>query len=146
MALTYFKPLPGRFGVALNTEIGQYPATIANTATTTIGIGNAYGPQYFNRASIAAFVLPTSASACTVQIFKWDSINSAAVALTATQDVLVTSQTAKVAFPIAAIATLTDAQRTLHSGDYLYAQFVAAGTMTGQATGGVVACELYALA
>jgi len=137
---------PGEFGTQINTEITSFPATISNSTTTTVAIGSASRKQYFNAGAVSQTVLATSGSALTVTIGKYDSLNSfAKVPLTAAQDITVTSQTAKQTFPIPALASNSDAQRTIQPADSLYADFIAAGTVTSQATGGIIGAELFIL-
>lgn len=141
---TYRQYAPGQFGAEVNTEVAPYPTTINNTATTIVNLGMAPRTQFFNFGFISCVTtLPTSGAALQVQFAKYDSTASfALVNLTAAQDITVTTQTLKKTFQVAALSTLTDAQRRLQPGDSLIAQFIAAGTVTGQALGAVVGAEL----
>ncbi|GEM_PF-5364924 len=136
---------PGEYGSQINTESVPFP-TIANSTTTTVNLGLSPRLQWFRQGFIDQLILAASASALTVQIQKLDSTNGfAAVNLTAAQDITSSTQTAKKTFALAALTTLTDAQRTLNPGDALVAVFTAGGSVTSQAVGGIVGAELFIL-
>jgi hypothetical protein len=137
----YRQPRAGQYGTAIIDQSVPFP-TIAGTATTTVPLGQLLRNQVFVQGYVSqlTLVVPTS-GACTVLIKKWSVASAAFVPLTAATDLTTTGQVLKVNNTIAAIATLTDAQRMINAGDTMWADFTAAGAITTQPTGGSVGYE-----
>lgn len=127
MPYNYFAPKPGRLGVFPNLVTGRCDAAIGNNTTTTYSFGSHPARCYINRAAVSAGTVPASASG-TIKgvIAKYDASANAAVTLTA--DVDLETLTANEATAVSMLSTLTDAQRTLDTGDTL--QFVVTTTNT----------------
>lgn len=135
----------GRYGVVPNTEAAPFP-TVAGTSTTTINIGMTARRQIFGQGFVSqiAVIVPASGHVALV-IGKYDSTNSnTQVPLTASINVDTSpGGVAKQTTAIPALSTLTDAQRTIHPADLIYAAFTTTGALTSQAVGGIVGVELY---
>jgi hypothetical protein len=131
---TFFAPKPGRFGVLptilpsgrINTGTVSLPYT-----TTNHNIGSFSAKSYINRALVCAETFPrfTGTATATVQLFKMTG--ATALALTDALDIHNASGTARpssvpVNLPI--LSSLTEAQRTLTTGDSLRIAVAFGGT------------------
>ncbi len=115
---THFQPTPGRFGVVPNLIQGRCDATIGNNTTTTYSFGGHPAKAYVNRAVVSAGTVPVSASGTILGVLqKYDASANTAVALTG--DVDLEALTAHEGTAVTLISSLTDAQRTLDTGDTL---------------------------
>jgi hypothetical protein len=128
MPLNYFAPKPGRFGVAsvlLNSGqiggadyLGGATPLTAN-ASTTFRLGGTAGRKCrISRFGATVTTMPADADGTiTAVLQKYDASANAAVALTGAinLEALVTREETSVVF----LATLTDAQATLDTGDAL---------------------------
>ena len=118
MAYNYFAPKPGRLGVAVNLLAGSCDTTIAGTGTTQYNFGGHPARCYINRAVVSALVAPVSASGTVLGVLqKYDASANAAVALTGNIDL--EALTANEGTAVSLLSTLTDAERTLDTGDTL---------------------------
>lgn len=116
--VTHFSPKPGRFGVVPNLLAGRCAATIGNNTTTTYNFGGHPAKSYINRAVVSAGTVPVSASGTILGVLqKYDASADAAVALTGNVDL--EALTAHEGTAVTLLSSLTDAQRTLESGDTL---------------------------
>lgn len=116
-----FLPKPGRFGVLPNLLAGRCDAAIGDSTTTTYNFGSHPALCYINRAVVSANVVPASTSGTiTAVLQKYDASANAAVTLTSAVDL--EALTAKEGTALTFLTTLTEAQRTLDTGDTL--QFV----------------------
>jgi 3-oxoacyl-ACP reductase-like protein len=121
MPYNIFAPTPGRLGVLPNLLVGRCDAAIGDSGTTTYNFGSHPAKCYINRAVVSASVVPASTGGTILGVIqKYDASANAAVTLTA--DVDLEALTAKEGTAVALLSTLTDAQRTLDTGDTL--QFV----------------------
>jgi len=121
MPYNIFAPTPGRLGVLPNLLVGRCDAAIGDSGTTTYNFGSHPAKCYINRAVVSASVVPASTGGTILGVIqKYDASADAAVTLTA--DVDLEALTAKEGTAVALLSTLTDAQRTLDTGDTL--QFV----------------------
>jgi 3-oxoacyl-ACP reductase-like protein len=121
MPYNYFAPTPGRLGVLPNLLVGRCDAAIGDSGTTTYNFGSHPAKCYINRAVVSAGTVPASSGGTILGVIqKYDASANAAVTLTA--DVDLEALTAKEGTAVALLSTLTDAQRTLDTGDTL--QFV----------------------
>jgi hypothetical protein len=145
MPFNFFRPKPGRFGVAPYVVPGRCVGTIANSTTTTFNFGAVPPKSYINRAVISSNVLATSGGAVTGVLQKYDASANAAVVLTAATSILTGTLVAREGVEVALLSTLTDAQRTLDEGDTLQFVVTAASTMTGQPTDLMVNVECLSL-
>lgn len=125
-----FMPAPGRFGVIPNLVTGRCVTTIANSTTTTYNFGGHPATCLATRAMVSAGTVPTSGSALTGVLQKYDAANNTAVALSAAVNLLTLTAHEGTAVPL--LSTLTDAQKTLLPGDTLRFVITAAGTVTLQ--------------
>jgi hypothetical protein len=115
---THFQPKPGRFGVVPNLVQGRCDATIGNNTTTTYNFGAHPAKAYINRAVVSAGTVPVSASGTILGVLqKYDASANAAVALTGNVDL--EALTAHEGTAAAILSTLTDAERTMDTGDTL---------------------------
>ena len=135
-----FLPAPGRFGVLPNLIAGRCTANIANSTTTTYNFGAHPATCLVSRAIVSAGTVPTSASALTGVLQKYDATANSAVALTAAVDLLTLTAHEGTAVPL--LTTLTEAQRTLRPGDTLRFVITAAGTVSAQAVDLMVNTEV----
>jgi len=118
MPYNIFAPTPGRLGVLPNLLVGRCDAAIGNSTTTTYSFGSHPAKCYINRAVVSAGTVPASTSGTILGVIqKYDASANAAVTLTA--DVDLEALTAKEGTAVALLSTLTDAQRTLDTGDTL---------------------------
>jgi hypothetical protein len=141
MAYNFFTPKPGRYGVLPNLLSGRCDAVIGNSTATTYTFGGHPARCVINRAVVSAGVVPVSTSGTILGVLqKYDASADAAVALTGNIDL-----EALVAFKGTAvnlIPTLTDAQRTLDTGDVLRFVVTTNNTVTTPATDLTVNVEL----
>lgn len=118
----FFRPKPGRFGVApawMNTSFGAITAS----ATTTKYMGATPRQSYIEQVAVSALTPPVSAGGTVlITFYKWDASASAAVTLTTAYNL--ESLTAKVGHVIPILSTLSVTQRTFDEGDTLYASVV----------------------
>ena len=122
-----FAPLPGRFGVLPNLLVGRCVAAIGNSTTTTYNFGAHPASCLINRAVVSAGTVPASTSGTILGVLqKYDASADAAVVLSG--DVDLEALTAHEGTAIPLLTTLTDAQKTLDTGDTV--RFVVTTTNT----------------
>jgi hypothetical protein len=138
----FFNPLASRSGVMPVAITGRLDGTIANTATTTFSFGGFPRLGFISRALVSSFVLPTSASAVTAVLQKYDAVSNSVVVLSSAVSLLTPGAVAREGVTIELLSSLTQAQRTLKVGDTLELAVTAAGTVTGQATGLICSVEV----
>lgn len=137
---TYFAPKPGRFGI----QPVAFPSGRLNTGTLpTAGtqdhnVGSYPGRSYVNRAILCAETYPNVATSCTLQLFKM----TGATALALTNAVNINNQTANVPIVMTMDATLTEAQRTITTGDSIRVRITTGGAPTGSGDDVTVVVEL----
>lgn len=118
MAAPNFMPKPGRLGAFPDVLNGRCAATIANSGTTTYNFGGHPARCYINRAVVSAGTVPVSASGTILGVLqKYDASADAAVVLSGNIDL--EALTAHEGTAVTLLSTLTDAQRTLDTGDTL---------------------------
>jgi hypothetical protein len=121
-----FAPLPGRFGVLPNLLVGRCVAAIGNSTTTTYNFGAHPALCLINRAVVSAGTVPASSGTILGVLQKYDASADAAVVLSG--DVDLEALTAHEGTAIPLLTTLTDAQKTLDTGDTV--RFVVTTTNT----------------
>lgn len=142
MPYNIFAPTPGRLGVLPNLLVGRCDAAIGNNTTTTYSFGSHPAKCYINRAVVSAGTVPASTSGTILGVIqKYDASANAAVTLTA--DVDLEALTAKEGTAVALLSTLTDAQRTLDTGDTLQFVVTTDNTVTTAAVDLMVNVELF---
>ena len=142
MPYNIFAPTPGRLGVLPNLLVGRCDAAIGNSTTTTYSFGSHPAKCYINRAVVSAGTVPASTSGTILGVIqKYDASADAAVTLTA--DVDLEALVAKEGTAVALLSTLTDAQRTLDTGDTLQFVVTTTNTVTTAAVDLVVNVELF---
>ena len=142
MPYNYFAPTPGRLGVLPNLLVGRCNAAIGNNTTTTYSFGSQPAKCYINRAVVSAGTVPASTSGTILGVIqKYDASANAAVTLTA--DVDLEALTAKEGTAVALLSTLTDAERTLDTGDTLQFVVTTNNTVTTAAVDLMVNVELF---
>jgi hypothetical protein len=142
MPYNIFAPTPGRLGVLPNLLVGRCDAAIGNSTTTTYSFGSHPAKCYINRAVVSAGTVPASTSGTILGVIqKYDASANAAVTLTA--DVDLEALTAKEGTAVALLSTLTDAQRTLDTGDTLQFVVTTDNTVTTAAVDLMVNVELF---
>lgn len=145
---TSFRPLIAKRYSAHVAPIGPVALpSIGGTTTTTIYLAGSRWTYWFNEGWLFEQTLGVYAGTATVQFFRYDFVNSAAIALTAAKDVTSTGQTANKTLNVPALTTLTDIQRTIMGslGDSLYASFVTSAGVTDQPVGGIIGAEVFVL-
>ena len=142
MPYNYFAPTPGRLGVLPNLLVGRCDAAIGNNTTTTYSFGSHPAKCYINRAVVSAGTVPASTSGTILGVIeKYDASANAAVVLTDNVDL--EALTAKEGTAVALLSTLTDAQRTLDTGDTLQFVVTTTNTVTTAAVDLMVNVELF---
>jgi 3-oxoacyl-ACP reductase-like protein len=142
MPYNIFAPTPGRLGVLPNLLVGRCDAAIGNNTTTTYSFGSHPAKCYINRAVVSAGTVPASTSGTILGVIqKYDASANAAVTLTA--DVDLEALTAKEGTAVALLSTLTDAERTLDTGDTLQFVVTTNNTVTTAAVDLMVNVELF---
>jgi len=142
MPYNIFAPTPGRLGVLPNLLVGRCDAAIGSSTTTTYSFGSHPAKCYINRAVVSAGTVPASTSGTILGVIqKYDASADAAVTLTANVDL--EALTAKEGTAVALLSTLTDAQRTLDTGDTLQFVVTTDNTVTTAAVDLMVNVELF---
>lgn len=142
MPYNIFAPTPGRLGVLPNLLVGRCDAAIGNSTTTTYSFGSHPAKCYINRAVVSAGTVPASTSGTILGVIqKYDA--SADAAVTLTDNVDLEALVAKEGTAVALLSTLTDAQRTLDTGDTLQFVVTTTNTVTTAAVDLVVNVELF---
>lgn len=142
MPYNIFAPTPGRLGVLPNLLVGRCDAAIGNNTTTTYSFGSHPAKCYINRAVVSAGTVPASTSGTILGVIqKYDASANSAVTLTA--DVDLEALTAKEGTAVALLSTLTDAERTLDTGDTLQFVVTTNNTVTTAAVDLMVNVELF---
>ena len=137
----FFSPLAGRFGIMPNLLAGRCDAAIGNSTTTTYNFGGHPAKCIINRAVVSAGTVPASTSGTILGVLqKYDASANAAVALSGNVDL--EALTAHEGTAIALLTTLTDAQKTLDTGDTVRFVVTTDNTVTTAAVDLVVNVEL----
>ncbi len=136
----FFKPKPGRFGVApvvltVKPEFGTLAA-----GTVVHNLGSIPSRAFISKISISAGTFP--AATVVAATFR-KKPSSTAVALTSAIDI--DDKTAGTAVAGSFLSSLTEAQRTLNPGETLELSVVTAGSVTAQSEDLVVSVELLVL-
>lgn len=140
MAYNYFMPKPGRLGVhpvLLTTDLTPTGGTLA-ASTENHNIGVSPMKAYVNRASVCAAVYPTASTSCIATLYKMTGTTSVAL----TQGLAISGGTADTPLIFSFLTTITDANRTLGSGDSLRIALATIGTVSVQPDDLSVAVEL----
>lgn len=136
----FFKPKPGRFGVA-PVVLTVKPAFGTLSAGTVVhNLGSIPSRAFISKISISAGTFP---AATTVAATLRKKPSGTAVALTSAIDI--DDKTAGTAVAGSFLTSLTDAQRTLNPGETLELSVVTAGSVTAQPADLVVSVELLVL-
>jgi len=136
-----FAPKPGRFGVIPNLVAGRCVAAIGNNTTTTYSFGSHPAVCLINRATVSAGTVPASTSGTILGVLKkYDASANAAVTLTDNVDL--EALTANEGAAVALLSTLTEAEKTLDTGDTLQFVVTTNNTVTTAAVDLLVNIEL----
>lgn len=136
-----FLPLPGRFGVLPNLLVGRCDAAIGNNTTTTYSFGSHPAICLINRAVVSAGTVPASTAGTILGVLeKYDASANAAVVLTANVDLEALTAHEGTAVPL--LTTLTEAQKTLDTGDTVRFVVTTNNTVTTAAVDLMVNVEL----
>jgi len=135
-----FAPLPGRFGVLPNLLVGRCVAAIGNTTTTTYNFGAHPASCLINRAVVSAGTVPASSGTILGVLQKYDASADAAVVLSGNVDLEALVAHEGTAIPL--LTTLTDAQKTLDTGDTVRFVVTTTNTVSTAAVDLVVNVEL----
>lgn len=136
----FFRPKPGRFGVA-PVVLTVKPAFGTLAAGTVVhNLGSIPSRAFISKISISAGTFPNADS---VEATLRKKPASTAVALTSAIDI--DNKTAGTAVAGSFLPAATDAQRTLNPGETLELSVVTAGTVTAQPADLVVSVELLVL-
>ena len=124
-----FMPRPGRFGTQpVPLTSGRLSTGTLAAGTQTHNIGGMAATCIVSRVTICAETFPTAATSCTLQVFKM----TGATALALTSAVDINAKTANVPIQVSVTGTLTDAERTLRTGDSLRVSIVTTGAVSVQ--------------
>ena len=144
MAYDFFAPKPGRLGVLPQLVTGRCDAAIGNSTTTTYSFGGHPARCVIARAVVSAGTVPASTSGTILGVIqKYDSSANAAVALTGNVDL--EALTAHEGTSVSLLSSLTEAQKTLDTGDTLRFVVTTDNTVTTAAVDLMVNVELLAL-
>ena len=144
MAYEFFAPKPGRLGVLPQLLAGRCAAAIGNSTTTTYNFGGHPARCIANRAVVSAGTVPASSGGTILGVIqKYDSSANAAVALTGNVDL--EALTAHEGTSVSLLSSLTEAQKTLDTGDTLRFVVTTNNTVTTAAVDLMVNVELLAL-
>lgn len=141
--LDYFRPKPGRFGISSTMMHGRAQGNITASGDTEHNFGASPAKAFVNAAVVSADVVPVGGGTITAILRKYDASANAYVTLTSAVDL--EALTAKEGTALSFISTLTQAQRTLDTGDTLVFLITASGTVTTQPDDLVVNTELLVL-
>jgi hypothetical protein len=142
MPYNIFAPTPGRLGVLPNLLVGRCNAAIGNSTTTTYSFGSHPAKCYINRAVVSAGTVPASTSGTILGVIqKYDASADAAVALTGNVDL--EALVAHEGTAVSLLSTLTEAERTLDTGDTLRFVVTTNNTVTTAAVDLMVNVELF---
>jgi len=142
MPYNIFAPTPGRLGVLPNLLVGRCDAAIGNSTTTTYSFGSHPAKCYINRAVVSAGTVPASTSGTILGVIqKYDASADAAVALTGNVDL--EALVAHEGTAVSLLSTLTEAERTLDTGDTLRFAVTTNNTVTTAAVDLIVNVELF---
>jgi hypothetical protein len=137
----FFKPKPGRFGVApSNLTVRPVLGTLA-AGTVVHNLGTIPARAYINRITISAGTFPNADSV--EATLRKKPVGATAVALTGAIDI--DNKTAGTGVAGAFLTAATEAQRTLNPGETLELSVVTVGTVTAQAADLLVTVELLVL-
>ena len=146
--LTYFRARTKDFGAFICFK--QAAITATASATVTVGLAaisdsadTAVAPghtAYIDEVYLASTTVPAGSSTIQLSIKKYDASAGAAVTIVNAFDAK--SITASKAKRLTIVTTLSESQRTMHFGDFLYAELVSAGTVTTNLTGGLLSVKL----
>lgn len=146
--LTFYRARTKDFGA--NIQFVRASLTATASATVTVGLASvsdfndtAVAPghtAYIDEAYLASTTVPAGGSTIQLSIKKYSAADAAAVTIVNAFDAK--SITASKSSRLTIVTTLTEAQRTMHFGDFLYAELVAAGTVTTNLTGGLLSVKL----
>lgn len=141
-----FKPKAGRFGVAPVFLVGkQLDAGITASNTVQIPVATPFRKLYVARLTVHCATVAIGGSTITATLQK-KPVGVAAVALNTANDIKAAFITStNTSFNIPLLATLTDAQKILNEGDFLYVDVTAAGTVTTQPVGLIFTVECLVL-
>jgi len=144
MAYDFFAPKPGRLGVLPNVLAGRCAAAIGDSATTVYNFGGHPARCAISRAVVAAGTVPASTGGTILGVIqKYDASADAAVALTDNVDL--EALTAHEGTAVALLSSLTDAQKTLDTGDTLRFAVTTSSSVTTAAVDLTVNVELLVL-
>jgi hypothetical protein len=137
----FFRPKPGRFGVApvvltVKPEFGTLAA-----GTVVHNLGSIPSRAFISKISVSAGTFPDAATSIAATLRKKPS--GTAVALTSGIDI--NDQTAGTAVAGSFLSSLTEAQRTLNPGETLELSVVTTGAVAAQPADLVVTVELLVL-
>lgn len=140
MALNFFQPKPGRYGVQPVIVTQRLNTGTLAAGTLTFHLGGLPRKAWVSGVTVSAFTYPDAATSVTATLIKRDVSAAADVNLTAAADV--DAKTAQQAINVALVNTLTDAQKLLDTGDTLKVSLVTTGTVTVQPVDLTVTVEL----
>ena len=137
-----FKPKASRFGVEPSIVAGkQLDAGITASATVNIPIPTPYRKCFIERVAVSYETAPIGGGAITGILQKRSGGSNTAMNSAFT----LTGLTVQTENNITILGTLTDAQRILQEGDYLFFAVTAASTVTTQPVGMTITVELLVL-
>ena len=129
MSFNFFRPKPGRFGIASTLLVGACDAAIGNSTTTQYNFGGHPAKCRIAGAVISALVVPASTGGTILGVLqKYDASANAAVALTG--NINLEALTANEGTAVTLLSTLTDAQLLLDTGDTIRLEVTTTDTVT----------------
>lgn len=143
MSFNFFRPKPGRFGTAVTCMHGRAQGNIGASGDTEHNFGAFPAKCLINRAVVSAETVPVGAGTVTAVLKKYDA--SANEAVTLTSAVNLEALTAQEGTALSFLSTLTEAERTLDTGDTLLFLISSSSTISTQPDDLVVNTELLVL-
>lgn len=146
--LTYFRARTKDFGA--NIQMAEAAVSATASATATFGViavsdvaDTAVAPghtAYIDELFISTLQAITGGAAITLNVKKYNAAGAAAVTIVTGYDLtaLVIGKAKRIPIP----SSITDSQRTMHFGDTLYIEVVAAGTVTANFLGGIFTAKI----
>ena len=139
MPYNFFAPKPGRLGtLPVPFNSGRLNTGTLAAGTQNHNIGAFPAKSYINRASLCAETFPTAATSCVVTLVKM----TGATAVTLTSALDINAKAADTPLQFSFLTTLTEAQRTLLSGDSIRVSIVTTGAVSVQPDDITIAVEL----
>jgi hypothetical protein len=143
MSFNFFRPKPGRFGTASVCLTGRAQGNIGASGDTEHCFGSFPAKSLINRTVVSAETVPVGAGTVTAVLKKYDASANAYVTLTSA--INLETLTAREGTAMSFLSTLTQADRTLDTGDTVAFLITSSSTISTQPDDLMVNTELLVL-